>query len=105
MHPKLIEVIEQHRGMKGYIWPALKTTKIVDGIEVIRWGHNLAKPCRKITGLKPKDFRDRFATQLRSLDFNQVNIERLMGLSALTTNSTYGGKDWAKYVQMIHSLR
>jgi integrase len=105
IHPKLVEVLKAFRGTKGYLWPTLKTVNVLDGVEVIRWGHNLARPCNKVTGLRPKDFRDRFATQLRSLDFNQVNIERLMGHSALTTNSTYGGKDWSKYVQMIHSIQ
>ena len=105
IHPKLVPDLEVLGGIKGHIWPRLKTSQFVDGIEVIRWGHNLAKPCKKITGLRPKDFRDRFATHLRSLDFNQVNIERLMGHSAITTNSTYGGRDWNKYVQMIHSIQ
>ena len=105
IHPKLVPDLEVLGGIKGHIWPRLKTSQFVDGIEVIRWGHNLAKPCKKITGLRPKDFRDRFATHLRSLDFNQVNIERLMGHSAITTNSTYGGRDWNKYVQMIHSFQ
>jgi integrase len=105
IHPKLAAVLEEFRGIKGYLWPRLKTVKQVDGIEVIRWGHNLSKPCKQITELKPKDFRDRFVTVLRSLDFNQINIERLTGHSALTTNSTYGGMDWPKYVQMIHSIQ
>jgi integrase len=105
IHPKLADVLRIFRGAEGYLWPRLKTVKEVDGVEVIRWGHNLSKPCKQITGLKPKDFRDRFVTRLRSLDFNQINIERLTGHSALTTNSTYGGMDWPKYVQMIHSLQ
>lgn len=105
IHPMLAVVLGKFRGVKGYLWPRLKTVKLVDGVEVIRWGHNLSKPCKQITGLKPKDFRDRFVTKLRSLDFNQINIERLTGHSALTTNSTYGGMDWPKYVQMIHSLQ
>lgn len=105
LHPKIVEVVKPYRGVDGHIWPALQTVKIADGVRVIRWGHNLAKPCKKITGLTPKSLRDVFATKLRSLDYNQVNISRLMGHSANTTNSTYGGKDWGKYVQMIHSLR
>ena len=105
IHPKLAAVLQRFRGTTGYLWPRLKTVKQVDGVEVIRWGHNLSKPCKQITGLKPKDFRDRFVTVLRSLDFNQINIERLTGHSALTTNSTYGGMDWPKYVQMIHSIQ
>ena len=105
VHPKLAAVLQRFLGTSGYLWPRLKTVKQVDGVEVIRWGHNLSKPCKQITGLKPKDFRDRFVTVLRSLDFNQINIERLTGHSALTTNSTYGGMDWPKYVQMIHSIQ
>jgi integrase len=105
IHPRLFEVVESFRKIKGFIWPQLKTSVVLDGVEVNRWGHNLAKPCKKVTGLRPKDFRDRFATQLRSLDYNQVNIERLMGHSAVTTNSSYGGRDWNKYVQMIHSIQ
>ena len=106
LHPSLIKLLQPIRKamQKGHLWPALKTTTTISGVEVIRWGHNLSKPCKKMTGLKPKDFRDRFATQLRDLDFNQVNIERLMGHSSLDTNSTYGGKNWDRYVQMINSI-
>jgi integrase len=105
IHPRLAPVLDGLRGKRGYLWPRLKTVKQVDGVEVIRWGHNLSKPCKQITGLKPKDFRDRFVTELRSHDFNQINIERLTGHSALATNSAYGGMDWSKYVQMIHSIQ
>ena len=81
------------------------TTNSSSGVEVIRWGHNLAKPCKKITGIRPKDFWDRFATQLREHDFNQVNIQRLVGHSSLDTNSTYGGKNWVRYVEMIGAIK
>ncbi|EAU73007.1 Phage integrase [Synechococcus sp. RS9916] len=104
IHQELTACIENLRGKKGLIWPQLRTTSEVGGIEVVRWGHNLSKPCRKVTGLKPKDFRDRFATQLREHDFNQVNIERLMGHSAVDTNSSYGGRNWDRYVAMINSI-
>ena len=77
MHPSLIKLVEPLRKVEGHIWPRLKTTSSIRGVEVIRWGRNLSKPCKNITGLRPKDFRDRFATQLREHDFNQVNIERL----------------------------
>jgi len=104
LHPSLIKLVEPLRKVEGHIWPRLKTTSTIRGVEVIRWGGNLSKPCKNITGLRPKDFRDRFATQLREHDFNQVNIERVMGHSALDTNSTYGGRNWDKYVQMINSV-
>ncbi len=105
LHPSLIKLIEPLRKGKGHIWPRLMTTTTTNGVEVIRWGHNLAKPCKKVTGIRPKDFRDRFATQLREHDFNQVNIQRLMGHSALDTNSTYGGRNWDRYVQMIEAIK
>ena len=89
----------------GNVWPSLMSVSYVDGIAVVRWGLNLAKPCRSITGLRPKDFRDRVIGQLRSNNFNQVLIERLSGHSASTMNSTYGGADWNNYVQMIESLK
>lgn len=104
LHISLIKLVEPLRKVEGHIWPRLKTTSTIRGVEVIRWGGNLSKPCKNITGLRPKDFRDRFATQLREHDFNQVNIERVMGYSALDTNSTYGGRNWDKYVQMINSI-
>ena len=105
IHPNIVDMLKPYQRVKGCIWPQLKTSKAVDGVEVIRWGHNLSKPCKVITGLRPKDFRDRFITVLRSHDFNQVNIERLTGHSALTTNSTYGGRDWGKYVEMINAIQ
>jgi len=105
LHPLLIELVESLRAGKGHIWPRLMTTTTTNSVEVIRWGHNLAKPCKKVTGLRPKDFRDRFTTQLREHDFNQVNIQRLMGHSVLDTNSTYGGKNWDQYVRIIHAIK
>ena len=104
LHPSLIKLVEPLRKAEGHIWPRLKTTSTIRGVEVIRWGGNLSKPCKNITGLRPKDFRDRFATQLREHDFNQVNIERVMGHSASDTNSSYGGRNWDKYVQMVNSV-
>lgn len=50
-----------------------------------------------MTGLRPKDFRERLGTQLRKYDFNQVNIELIMGHSALVTNSTYAGSKWDEH--------
>ena len=104
LKPLAMELMERVAGT-GHLWPFLKSSKEVDGQIVTRWGHNASKPCKQLTGIRPKDFRDRFADQLREHDFNQVNIERLMGHSAMDTNSTYGGKTWDKYVQMIESIK
>ena len=73
-------------------------------MEVIRWGHNLAKPCKQVTGIRPKDFRDRLATRLRDEDFNDTTIRRLMGHSSIDVHSSYDGKNWDQFVQMINSL-
>ena len=105
MHPALSPVVEPLRQGTGHIWPRLQTTTVVESVEVIRWGHNLGKPCKKVTGLRLKDFRDRFATQLREHDFNQVNIERVMGHSASSISSSYGGKNWERYVVMINAIK
>ena len=104
LHPSMEPVVSSLREGKGHLWPQLKTTSMVDGVEVIRWGHNLSKPCKKVTGIRPKDFRDRFVTALRDHDFNDTNINRLSGHSSIDVHSSYGGKNWDKYVQMINSL-
>lgn len=104
IHPQLIDIANQYRSVDGLIWPHLRSEKVVKGVPVVRWGHNLSTPCKKITGNKPKDFRDRVATRLRSGNFNQVLIERLMGHSPTTINSSYGGMDWTSFVNMINSL-
>ena len=104
LHPSLRPVVEPLRCLKGHVWPQLKTSKNVAGVEVVRWGHNLSKPCKKVTGLKPKDFRDRMITQLRSNGFNDTLIQRLSGHSAVSVNSSYGGADWDSYKRMIESL-
>lgn len=105
LHPSLIKLLKLYRKQKsGHLWPNLKTTSSVAGVEVIRWGHNLAKPCKQVTGIRPKDFRDRFATRLQDEDFNDTTIRRLMGHSSIDVHSSYRGKNWDKFVQMINSL-
>ena len=104
LHPLLQHVVEPLRNFSGPIWPQLKTTSLVNGVMVTRWGHNLSKSCKHITGLRPKDFRDRVITQLRTNGFNDTLISRLSGHSAVTINSSYGGADWDSYVRMIESL-
>ena len=106
IHPAIRDRMAELRANGiSHLWPGLQTVKRVDGVDVIRWGHNLSKPCKNITGLRPKDFRDRVIGQLRSNNFNQVLIERLSGHSASSVNSSYGGSDWELYRQMIESLR
>lgn len=104
LHPLLKTVVNPLRQLSGPIWPQLKTVSHVNGVMVIRWGSNLSKPCKRVTGLRPKDFRDRVITQLRSNGFNDTLIQRLSGHSSVSINSSYGGADWDSYVRMIESL-
>ncbi|QNI93936.1 site-specific recombinase XerD-like domain protein [Synechococcus sp. A15-127] len=104
LHPSLVPVVSSLREGRGHVWPQLMTITKTAGVEVIRWGHNVAKPCKKVTGVRPKDFRDRFVTALRDQDFNDTNIRRLSGHSSIDVHSSHGGKNWDKYVQMINSL-
>ena len=72
-----------------------------EGVEVVRYGHNLSKPCKKVTGLRPKDLRDRFADQLRTHDVTERVIGMLLGHSAGDTTGTYGGQIWQKLVASV----
>ena len=105
LHPLLRTVVDPLMELSGPIWPQLKTVSQVNGVMVTRWGHNLSKPCKRVTGLRPKDFRDRVITQLRSNGFNDTLIQRLSGHSAVSVNSSYGGADWDSYKRMIESLQ
>lgn len=106
IHPSLIDELQALKKEvgSGSLWPSLRTQTTIGGEVIVRWGHNLSKPCKRSTGNRPKDFRDRFATRLRDADFNQTIIERLMGHSATTTNISYRGKNWDRYVEMIYSI-
>ena len=101
IHPKLEPILAKYRGRKGLLWPSLETTTIEEGVEVVRYGHNLSKPCKKVTGLRPKDLRDRFADQLRTNDVTERVIGVLMGHSASDTTGTYGGQIWDKLVRSV----
>ena len=90
------ETARGHGDLSAFVQVRNRPSEIPDG------SNNLRKPCRKVSGLKPKDFRDRFATQLRGYDFNQVNIETLMGHSEADTNSSYGYKNWDDYVGLVN---
>lgn len=106
IHPAIKSMLHELRdGTVGNLWPSLMFTQKVDGVDVIRWGGNLSKGCKRVTGLRPKDFRDRVIGQLRSNNFNQVLIERLSGHSASTMNSQYGGNDWEMYRRMVNSIK
>ena len=90
------ETARGHGDLSAFVQVRNRPSEIPNG------SNNLSKPCRKVSGIKPKDFRDRFATQLRGYDFNQVNIETLMGHSEVDTNSSYGYKNWDDYVGLVN---
>ena len=102
LHPQIYELMQELRRITGLIWPSLKT--IDRKTNEIRWGHNLSKPCKQITGLSPKDFRDRVTAQLVELDYSEKVIGLLLGHSPRSTTQMYGGSVWKKVVEAVHSL-
>ena len=97
LHPSLAPVLEPHRGVSGLIWPALKG----DGM---RWGHNLGKPCKAVTGVNPHGLRHRAATRLREAGFNEAVIGKLLGHTPQTVTGGYGSIPWEKLVEAVESL-
>ena len=79
LHPSLIKLLNPYlkQQKSGHLWPNLKTSSTVARVEVISWGHNLAKPCKGITGIRSKDFCDRFVTALKGQDFKDTTISWL----------------------------
>jgi len=49
IHPRLDDTLNASRGVKGYLWPTLKSVSVLDEVAVIQWGHNLSKPYKKVT--------------------------------------------------------
>ena len=96
-HPCLEPVLEAYRGADGLIWPALKG----DGH---RWAHNLAKPCKAVTGSNPHGLRHRAATRLREANFNEAVIGRLLGHTPNTVTGGYGSIPWERLVEAVGSL-
>ena len=94
--------MQELRRITGLIWPSLKT--IDRKTNEIRWGHNLSKPCKQITGLSPKSFRDRVTAQLVERDYSEKVIGLLLAHSPRSTTKMYGGSIWKKVVEAVHSL-
>ena len=70
LHPELEEIVAPLRSSTDFIWPRLQGS---DG----RWGHNLSKPCKSITGVNPHGLRHRAATRLRENNYNEATIGKL----------------------------
>jgi integrase len=97
IHTLLEPVVGAYRGAEGLIWPKLKG----DGI---RWGHNLSKPCRTVTGTNPHGLRHRAATKLREANFNEATIGRLLGHTPNTVTGGYGSVPWERLVEAVEAL-
>lgn len=99
IHPDLEETLKPLRQIKGSIWPS--TMQINKTNKFIRWGANLAKPCKKVTGLHPHGLRHRVTNILVENDIPERTIAQLLGHSKKTMTQKYGGLNWQKLVDAI----
>lgn len=96
LHPELEPYLRPLAGKQGLLWPNLR-----DGN---RWGVNLSKPCRKITGTNPHGMRHRAATKLRLAGFNEAVIGGLLGHTPNTVTAGYGAVPWEKLREAVGLL-
>ena len=101
IHPCLESHLGPYRSVSGLIWPRLKTEA---GGGALRWGHNLSKPCRAVTGATPHELRHWTATRLREANFNEATIGRLLGHTPNTVTAGYGMVPWNRLVEAVCSL-
>jgi len=97
LHSKLTDLVEPLRSHQGFIWPQLQGS---NG----RWGHNLSKPCRIITGVNPHGLRHRAATCLRERNFNEATIGKLLGHEPGNITGGYGSVPWSRLVEAVNTL-
>ena len=98
LHPRLQELVSPLRGQKGLLWPA----QLQEATS--RWGVNLSKPARLITGVSPKGLRDRAATVLRGAGKNEALVVRLLGHTPNWISSEYGAVPWPELVKAVELL-
>jgi integrase len=96
IHPKLKQVLSKYNTGSGVIWSSLENNG--------RWGVNLSKPCRAITGINPHGHRHAVATRLRENGYNESVIGRLLGHTPNTVTGNYGSVPWSKLVEAVESL-
>ncbi|WP_172637157.1 tyrosine-type recombinase/integrase [Cyanobium gracile] len=99
LHPELSPLLQPLGGKPGVIWPRQRNEATG------RWGVNLAKPCRRITGVSPHGLRHRAVTKLREAGFNEAVIGRLLGHTPNTITGGYGSVPWDKLVEAVAVLR
>ena len=97
LHPELEEILAPLRSSTGFVWPRLQGP---DG----RWGHNLSKPCKSITGVNPHGLRHHAATRLREQNFNEATIGKLLGHEPSNVTGSYGSVPWQRLVEAVRSL-
>ena len=97
IHAELQDLLSSLRNQEGYLWPSLESP---NG----RWGHNLSKSCKSVTGVNPHAFRHRVATCLRDKNFNEATIGKLLGHEPNTVTGSYGSVPWIRLVDAVSSL-
>jgi integrase len=97
LHTKLTELVEPLRSCTGFVWPQLQGS---NG----RWGHNLSKPCKTITGVNPHGLRHRAATCLREMNFNEATVGKLLGHEPGNVTGSYGSVPWSRLVEAVEAL-
>jgi len=98
IHPRLQSLLTELRKKNGLLWPGQyqESTK--------RWGINLSKPCRKIVGASPKDFRHRAATVLRANNMNEAVVVALLGHAPNSISMAYGVTPWKELNRAVKLL-
>jgi len=98
IHPRLQDLMAELRGREGYLWSSQLQEK------TLRWGVNLSKPSSKITGVSPKQLRDRAATVLRANGMNEAVVVRLLGHTPNSISMQYGAVPWAQLKKAVALL-
>jgi integrase len=99
LHPELRSLLLPFSGSaKGVLWPRQRNDKTG------RWGVNLSKPCKRITGVSPHGLRHRAATRLREGGFNEAVLGRLLGHTPTTITGGYGAVPWERLVEAVATL-
>ena len=98
LHPRLKEFASALRKQDGLLWPSQFQPA------TSRWGVNLSKPAKLITGVSPKGLRDRAATVLRGAGKNEALVVRLLGHTPNWISSEYGAVPWSELVKAVELL-
>jgi len=98
LHPCLEEVAERLRTKDVFLWPSQYQARHN------RWGVNMAKPSKLITGVSPKGLRDRAVTVMRAEGLNEAVAARLLGHTSSWVTASYGGVPWEKLVEAVALL-